>query len=297
MNHSFSFIAPRLFIFLGIICLSLYGQSAHAQIGVDTNTPDASAVLDLTSDEQGILIPRMTATERAAIDSPATSLLVFDTTEDKFYFYNGSAWIVLNPFEQTSGSTTATYDGDVVVDGTITATTYGNLEVDGVVPTGGIIMWSGSSSDIPDGWALCNGANGTPNLTDRFILGAGSSYAAGASGGSTSVTLTSDNMPSHTHTISSGGGHTHSVEFNDAYYLDGNTSSSQAIGGVETLSSGVRGSTSSGNSKTDLSYRVLTVTTETAGAHTHTIGSSGSASPSAMSIIPPYYALAFIMKL
>lgn len=146
---------------------------------METNTPDPSAVLDLTSEEQGILIPRMTSTERAAIDSPANSLLVFDTTECKFYFYNGNEWIMLNPFEQPEGSTTATHEGDVVVNGTITATTYGNLVVDGGVPTGGIIMWSGSSSDIPTGWALCNGSNGTPNLTNRFIVGAGNSYAVG----------------------------------------------------------------------------------------------------------------------
>ena len=51
-------------------------------------------------------------------------------------------------------------------------------------PVGGIIMWSGTIAAIPTGWALCNGSNGTPDLRDRFVIGAGSTYAVGATGGS-----------------------------------------------------------------------------------------------------------------
>lgn len=73
------------------------------------------------------------------------------------------------------------------------------------VPSGAIIMWSGSTTDIPSGWALCNGSNGTPDLRNRFVIGAGSSYSVGASGGSSSVSLSTSNMPSHNHTFSLGG--------------------------------------------------------------------------------------------
>ena len=45
-----------------------------------------------------------------------------------------------------------------------------------LMPSRGIIMWSGTAADIPTGWALCDGTNGTPNLTDRFVLGAGKAY-------------------------------------------------------------------------------------------------------------------------
>lgn len=76
--------------------------------------------------------------------------------------------------------------------------------VHSVVPTGAIIMWGGSVASIPAGWALCNGLNGTPDLRDRFIVGAGSSYAVGATGGANSTTLTE--MPAHTHTVSVSGG-------------------------------------------------------------------------------------------
>lgn len=74
------------------------------------------------------------------------------------------------------------------------------------VPPGTICMWSGSIVSIPAGWALCNGSNGTPDLRDRFIVGAGAGYAVGATGGEATHTLTVDEMPRHNHTITSLGG-------------------------------------------------------------------------------------------
>jgi hypothetical protein len=61
------------------------------------------------------------------------------------------------------------------------------------MPSGAIVLWSGSASNIPSGWKLCDGANSTPNLKDRFVVGAGNSYAVGATGGSTTM--------AHTHPI------------------------------------------------------------------------------------------------
>lgn len=69
----------------------------------------------------------------------------------------------------------------------------------GGISSGVIVMWSGAANAIPTGWALCDGTNGTPDLRNRFIVGAGSSYSVGATGGSIEVTLTIDQMPSHTH--------------------------------------------------------------------------------------------------
>jgi len=65
---------------------------AFAQVGVGTLTPDPSAMLDLTATDKGMLAPRMTSAQRIAISSPANGLLVFDITENAFYFYNSSAW-------------------------------------------------------------------------------------------------------------------------------------------------------------------------------------------------------------
>ena len=71
--------------------------------------------------------------------------------------------------------------------------------VSAVLPKGIIVMWSGSQASIPSGWALCNGLNGTPDLRDRFIVGAGRAYGVGATGGADSVTLTINQMPYHAH--------------------------------------------------------------------------------------------------
>ena len=65
------------------------------------------------------------------------------------------------------------------------------------IPQGLICMWSGST--IPEGWALCNGENGTPDLRGRFVLGSSDSYAIGDVGGESEVTLTVEQMPSHNH--------------------------------------------------------------------------------------------------
>lgn len=66
-------------------------------------------------------------------------------------------------------------------------------------PVGTIVIWSGTADNIPTGWALCDGEDGRPDLRDRFVLGAGTSHAVGEMGGAEEVTLTVEQMPSHTH--------------------------------------------------------------------------------------------------
>ena len=72
----------------------------------------------------------------------------------------------------------------------------------GIVPSGAIIMWSGAANAIPTGYVLCNGSNNTPDLRNRFVVGAGSgsNYNVNDTGGADSVTLTVDQIPAHTHT-------------------------------------------------------------------------------------------------
>lgn len=72
------------------------------------------------------------------------------------------------------------------------------------VPQGSIIPWYGSIGNIPNGFALCDGKNGTPDLRDRFLVGAGNSYKLGNTGGVNMVTLTIAQMPSHEHDVYSG---------------------------------------------------------------------------------------------
>lgn len=71
--------------------------------------------------------------------------------------------------------------------------------IGGSIPSGVIVLWSGSSSNIPSGWSLCDGANGTPDLRNTFVLGAGDEYTVGDTGGEKEHTLTVAEMPSHSH--------------------------------------------------------------------------------------------------
>ena len=69
------------------------------------------------------------------------------------------------------------------------------------IPVGCIFLWSGSTASIPDGFVICDGNNGTPDLRDRFIVGAGSTYAVADTGGLVSVTLSIAQMPLHYHSL------------------------------------------------------------------------------------------------
>ena len=88
------------------------------------------------------------------------------------------------------------------------------------VPSGFIGMFAGTEAQIPDGWQLCNGQGETsngikvPNLRDRFIVGAGSAYDPGDTGGSNSATTSSAGNHSHSVTVNSGGSHSHTVTVN-----------------------------------------------------------------------------------
>lgn len=85
----------------------------------------------------------------------------------------------------------------LIVNGEVAQIPAGGGGADSSIPSGGIIMWSGST--IPDGWALCNGENGTPDLRGRFVLGVSDSHQMGEVGGEEEVTLTVEQMPSHVH--------------------------------------------------------------------------------------------------
>lgn len=97
------------------------------------------------------------------------------------------------------GGATLTTSSDATVKGNLTVN--GTLNGIGLVPVNGIIMWSGST--VPSGWALCDGTQGTPDLRGRFIVGAGngSGYSVGSIGGENFHRLTVDEMPSHKHSV------------------------------------------------------------------------------------------------
>lgn len=167
-----------------------------------------------------------------------------------------------------------------------------------ILPKGAIIMWSGSVSSIPNGWALCDGNNGTPDLRNRFIVGAGGEYAVGDTGGAKEVTLTVDEIPAHTHsgTTGSAGSHTHSASTNSTgshthTYTRYSSRPASMIGSGQGW-----GGTSSVNTSSAGAH-THTVTVQSAGAHTHSFTTDSTGGGKAHENRPPYYALCFIMKL
>jgi microcystin-dependent protein len=139
-----------------------------------------------------------------------------------------------------------------------------------------IMLWSGSIASVPSGWQLCDGTNGTPNLRDRFVVGAGSTYAVNATGGSADAIVVS-----HTHTATStvtDPGHFHTTTFRCT------TKSGDGPSRIH----GPEGTLSTPDSlNTDTKTTGITVATTNAST-----GSSGTNAN-----LPPYYALAYIMKL
>lgn len=154
------------------------------------------------------------------------------------------------------------------------------LKAADTVPAGVITMWSGSLANIPAGWALCDGNNGTPNLRDKFIVGAGSGYAVGATGGEASHVLTVNEMPSHNHDGITGGqnsNHTHTGTLTSV-----NRDGSSGTRVREADPSGTNGG---------VSY----TTDYASNDHAHGIALQGGGAGHENR--PPYYALAYIMKL
>lgn len=154
--------------------------------------------------------------------------------------------------------------------------------VNKLIPKGSIIMFNGLSSEIPKGWHICDGTEGTPNLTGKFIK---ASNTSGETGGKSTIQILEENMPRHTHTFvgnqvttSESGAHTHTIR--------GKYGKSDNANDRNCLETG---------SETDL------ITTSQSGAHTHTIDMSatqlsyqGGGKP--IEFEPLYYPLIYIMK-
>jgi len=147
------------------------------------------------------------------------------------------------------------------------------------IPSGVITMWSGTIATIPSGWLLCNGSSGTPDLRNRFVIGAFSDDSGTAkttvTGTSTQTGGTKDAIVvSHTHTATvTDAGHNHTVVANNQ--------NSQ------------NGSVSGGGSLPAVGSATLTSSTATTGI---TVANSTTGSSGTDQNLPPYYALAFIMK-
>lgn len=181
-------------------------------------------------------------------------------------------------------------------------------------PPGIIMMWNSTVASIPVGWQLCNGSNGTPDLRGQFIIGAGSGYTPGQTGGAlgTSFTLNTSNLPSHSHSYSgtvavsgftstgtasiSDPGHSHTTHFNRTsksnnstpYMLTDPNVGENLNGSVDLpTSTALTGITDSGH----------THGFSATGTYTGSTSSVGTASAVSVNTIPPFYALCYIQKM
>lgn len=188
--------------------------------------------------------------------------------------------------KDSSDVTIQTYDNLYGIIGTIPASSGTTI------PAGAIMLWSGSIGSIPAGWYLCNGSNGTPDLRDRFVVGAGSSYAVDATGGSADTPLVS-----HTHTYSSTTGAAGSHYHNMVADVYGGSGGSPWGGGTYLAQHGSSGDSYYRLRGTDAATPTVAAS-DTVGDHTHSVsGTTSSAGTSGTGAnIPPYYALCYIMK-
>lgn len=180
------------------------------------------------------------------------------------------------------------------------------------LPRGIITMWSGATNAVPSGWALCDGNNGTPNLKDRFIVGAGQSYGVGNTGGNWTQTpsvwtnaagtginvagtaITEAQMPWHTHSGSVGSDASIQVQDSIQSGSAGEWLADDSFGSVGWSPSPIR--------KPLKNFSASLSINGTGGnqPHYHGVTDNGhahTAAASAIDVRPPYYALAFIMKL
>lgn len=256
-----------------VLCLFFFISRSQG-IGIGTDQVDASAILELKSTSKGLLLPRVE--DHTSVSSPKDGLVVYDKTDSSFFIHSGGDWLPLSP-----------------------------------MPKGGIIMWSGTKA--PKGWALCDGENKTPDLSGRFIVGYSDSddyNKIGNTGGVDKVELTEDDLPKHRHTIPT---HTHNVKVtlsNGAHKHEIQTSldrdGSQGDRPARTTDdiAGGNGKTyytgSNYNSSTiesDDGDHIHTVTVSENNAPNRNTGYIGDVASPTHENRPPYYVLAFIMKL
>lgn len=271
--------------------LITFSTQLSAQVGIGTDTPDNTAMLEVQSTSKGVLFPRMTTVQRTGIATPATGLHVFDTNTNSLWFYNGSFWV--NYAAQAkygdikSGIQSADHEGWIKLDGRAMNTL----------------------STSQQAVATSFGISGTlPNATNSYMVQNGTTMASVS--GSNTTTLTQANLPAvnftgnaasagdhlhngttdaqgiHSHTVNDPG-HTHSQwtrndDFNNSGGnppgFTGDSAGSYTWWNINAATTGISINNSGNHSHN--------ITTTTNGAHTHTVSVSSGGSGTAINIAP-----------
>ena len=196
---------------------------------------------------------------------------------------------------------------------------YIDARVTVAMPIGAIILWSGAQAAIPAGWALCNGSNGTPDLRNRFVVGAGNTYSVAATGGSTDAALVAHTHSatlsgstagagSHSHGVSDPGhnhsvndpGHSHSHASPTGFrFWDGNP----LLATINFDNTNGPTTTATGSATTGISINGsgTGISINAVGDHAHGVSVSGTTDVSGVTAsnanLPPFYALCYVMRI
>jgi hypothetical protein len=209
--------------------------------------------------------------------------------------FTAIASAIASKSDSNSPSFTGTPTAPTATAGTNTTqlatTAFATAAASAAFPLGGIILWSGSVAAIPATWQLCNGTNGTPDLRDKFIVGAGSTYAVNATGGSANAVVVS-----HTHTATStasGGNHHHLL-----YWAGSSGSENSGSSALYAATRGEFGSSYYNQNVAPTGNVANTIRSASADA-TPTVSTSISTEGSSgvNANLPPYYALCYIQKM
>ena len=152
----------------------------------------------------------------------------------------------------------------------VTSAIQPQLDAIEVIPSGVIMLWSGAANAIPANYVLCDGTNSTPDLRNRFVVGAGSTYAVGATGGSADAIVVDH---THTGTTNTTGSHAHTA----STWSPTSDNIHSGFGAGKSPQKGTKSTNSAGN-------------------HSHTLNVDSTGSSGTDANLPPYYALCYIMK-
>ncbi len=285
----------------------LIGENALSQVGINTEEPHPSAVLQIqrqkgTKGGIGVLLPSITNNDRKEV-SAADALIAYDKDEKKVVYYDSAnrTWKILNIWEQSinvsNEKSKITTDYGVTVNDTLAAKV---VQGEYTVPKGGIIMWSGDPNNLPHGWVLCDGNNGTPDLSGRFVVGYNRQSSStpdiatnkqinygkiGNTGGENDVLLTANQsgLPAHNHSIN----HNHNIN-DPGHKHQINTGRNGGNGNITKMDTH-----NAAFKETEVSTTGITINPYN-GNSGYSVARNAAESHENR---PPYYVLAFIIKL